>query len=185
MFEAFALFEKRSRGSEHLRFVVKTDRVKSLDGRDLSELAHRFGIAEQVVIVDEDLSESELVALFGCFNAYLNLSEWEGFCIPVIEAMACGVPVVSHDVQGPGELLPYAELMVPGSIRNTEEGILLLDASPDQAARVLERVHRDKKLGTRLSEIGRKTCVELYDIRRVAESWLELLSELSILTAET
>ncbi len=184
MFEAFALFAKRSRSTEPLRFVVKTDRVKALDGRDLSELAHRFGIAEQVVIIDGDLSESELVVLFGCFDAYLNLSEWEGFCIPVIEAMACGVPVVSHDVQGPGELLPYAELMVPGSIRNTEEGILLLDASPDQAAKVLDRVYRDKKLRLKASEIGRKTCVQLYDIRRIAESWLELLSELSILAAE-
>ena len=184
MFEAFSLFSKRARSAESLRFVVKTDRVKALDGRDLSELARRLGIAEQVVIIDEALSEPELVSLFGTFDVYLNLSEWEGFCIPVIEAMACGVPVVYHDVQGPGELLPYAELMVPGSNRNTEEGILLLDASPDQAAKVLDRVHRDKRLRGRASEIGRKTCVELYDIARVAESWIELLSELSILAPE-
>ncbi|HUX22533.1 MAG TPA: glycosyltransferase family 4 protein [Spirochaetia bacterium] len=180
MFEAFALFHKRAPGAKERisRFVVKTDRIRGLDGRDLSELARRYGIEEEVLFIEEDMGEVELAALFGSFDLYLNLSEWEGFCIPVIEAMACGVPVVSHDVQGPGELLPYAELIVPGSTRSNDEGVLLLDASPEQAAKVLERAYRERKLRARASEIGRRTCVDLYDIHRVADAWLALLSEL-------
>lgn len=178
MFEAFALFQKRIHGKRRPCFVVKTDRVRALDGRDLRELVRRYGIDADVRFADQDLREDELVALFCTFDLYLNLSEWEGFCIPVIEAMACGVPVVSHDVQGPGELLPYADLVVPGSMRNTEEGVLLLDASPEQAAKVLERAFRSDDLRERSSEIGRQTAVELYDIHRVAQSWFDLLAEL-------
>lgn len=179
MFEAFALFRRKIHGTGHarLRFVVKTDRIRGLDGRDLSEMAQRYGIEEEVCFIEEGLEEPELAGLFCTFDLYLNLSEWEGFCVPVIEAMACGIPVVSHDVQGPGELLPYADLIVPGSIRRTEEGVMLLDASPEQAAKVLERVYREEGLRKSSSDIGRRTAVELYDIHRVAQAWLDLLAE--------
>jgi len=93
--------------------------------------------------------------------------------------------VVSHDVQGPGELLPYADLIVPGSIRNTEEGVLLLDASPEQAAKVLERAFKDEGLRRRSSDVGRRKSVELYDIHRVAQEWLDLLSELKSAAGES
>ncbi len=187
MFEAFALFHKKARDATGRRpcFVVKTDRVKALDGRDLSELAQRYGVGADVRFTERNLSERELADLFCAFDLYLNLSEWEGFCIPVVEAMACGVPVVSHDVQGPGELLPYADLIVPGSIRNTEEGVLLLDASPEQAAKVLERAFKDEGLRRRSSDVGRRKSVELYDIHRVAQEWLDLLSELKSAAGES
>jgi glycosyltransferase involved in cell wall biosynthesis len=181
MFEAFAVFKRKIRGvvRRRPRFVVKTDRVRALDGRDLSETANRYGIAADVLFLVENLDDAELASLVGSFDLYLNLSEWEGFCIPVIEAMACGVPVVSHDVQGPGELLPCADMIVPGSTRHTEEGVLLLDASPEQAAEVLERAYRDEELRGRASEMGRRVCVDRYDIHRVARRWLELLTERS------
>lgn len=180
MFEAFAIFRKRLHGTggRPPRFVVKTDRIQAHDGRNLLDLAGRYGIESEVRITEENLSDRELATLFCAFDLYVNLSEWEGFCIPVIEAMACGIPVVSHDVQGPGELLPYADLIVPGSVRNTEEGVLLLDASPEQAAKVLERAYRDEKLRKRSSEIGRKVALELYDVHRVAQGWLDLLESL-------
>lgn len=194
MFEAFALFLRRLHGKdgkdekdrrERPCFVVKTDRIRALDGRDLRELAQRYDLEEEVRFAEHDVSDDELVSLFCCFDLYLNLSEWEGFCIPVIEAMACGVPVVSHDVQGPGELLPYAELVVPGSMRNTDEGVLLLDASPEQAGKVLERAYRSSELRQRSVELGRAATVELYDIHRVAQSWIDLFSELPAAEPET
>jgi len=45
---------------------------------------------------------------------YMNLSEWEGFGIPVIEAMSCGLPVLTHGLQGPGEIVPYTETLAAG-----------------------------------------------------------------------
>lgn len=180
MFEAFALFRKRLEASGRVspKFVVKTDRIRGLDGRDLREMAVRLGIGQEVRFIERSLEERELSDLLALFDIYLNLSEWEGFCIPVIEAMACGVPVVSHDVQGPGELLPYADLIVPGSIRRTEAGVLLLDASAERAAEVLDHVYRDEALRRDSSRIGRRTALELYDIHRVAQAWLDLLDEL-------
>ncbi len=45
----------------------------------------------------ESASVAELAALYRNADAYLTASEHEGFCVPVVEAMAFGVPVIASD----------------------------------------------------------------------------------------
>lgn len=40
------------------------------------------------------IPESEMPILFNSADVFLNTSEYEGFCLPILEAMSCGVPVV-------------------------------------------------------------------------------------------
>ena len=48
-----------------------------------------------VLVVDGLLSEEKLVDAYNSSRVFLFLSEWEGFGYPPLEAMACGVPVVT------------------------------------------------------------------------------------------
>ena len=43
------------------------------------------------------IPESEMPVLFNAADVYLHTSEYEGFGLPVLEAMACGVPVVTSN----------------------------------------------------------------------------------------
>lgn len=44
----------------------------------------------------ESVNEAELKAAYLASHAFVTLSRHEGFCVPLIEAMALGVPVVAH-----------------------------------------------------------------------------------------
>jgi glycosyltransferase involved in cell wall biosynthesis len=172
LIQAFAgLLERRPRAL----LVIKTDRRVSLDGMDLPALAARQGLGDRLMLLTEELGEPRMVELYNLLDLYLCLSEWEGFCIPVIEAMACAVPVARHAVQGPGETVPYAELLVPGSRGQQQGGSRLLVADPRAAAAVLLQAAGDPGLLRRLGERGRAEAEERYDLRRVVEQWERLL----------
>ena len=52
--------------------------------------------------------EEKLVETYNSFNVFVMPSEWEGFCIPILEAQRCGVPVVIRgDAHIPEETSRY------------------------------------------------------------------------------
>ncbi|MBN1835998.1 MAG: glycosyltransferase family 4 protein [Spirochaetales bacterium] len=157
------------------RLLVKTDRLVSLEGTDLRLQARRLGVESQVRFVVGAISPAAMAELYWGMDVYLNLSEWEGFCLPVAEAMACGVPVVTHAVQGPGEIVPYRDLLVPGSRTEAHGETALLRADPAEAAAVLLRAAESPQLLGRLGEAGRRAAERSYDIHQVAEMWQGLL----------
>lgn len=169
---AFALL---ARQWPEARLVLKTNRMVSLDEVDLTALIARANIQEQVEVLVEELCDRQLVELYRRMHVYLNLSEWEGFGIPVIEAMACGIPVVSLPIQGPGEILPYTETLVPESLVHEEDGTLLFEASPQAVCEVLLMLAREETRRRNLGQAGRQHSVSSYDIRRVVDLWEALL----------
>jgi len=75
----------------------------------------------------------DLVAYYSLAQAYLCLSEHEGFCVPLIEAMSVGLPVVAR-----------AAAAVPETLGSA--GILLQDPSPSQVAEALNLLAEEPDL---------------------------------------
>jgi len=156
--------------------LIKTDRILSLEGNNLEALAKRLGVDHKVVFITRDLSDAEMNTLYNAMDLYLNLSEWEGFCIPVIEAMSCCIPVAAPPIQGPGEILPFRELLIEwGSVEREGERSLFL-ANPQEAAEILIKAFEHRALLQQLGERGRREAEQRYDIRIVAQRWEELIS---------
>jgi glycosyltransferase involved in cell wall biosynthesis len=87
------------------------------------------------------LAEDDLAVLYSHASALLLPSLYEGFGLPVLEAMACGAPVVCSNV-GP---LPE----VAG------DAAILLDPGDTRAwAQAIARVASDRRLSARLRETG-------------------------------
>jgi glycosyltransferase involved in cell wall biosynthesis len=164
------------RKNPKVRLVIKTNRRVSGDGVDLHLLAGRAGILHGSLILTDTLTDPEMRSLYCCMDMYLNLSEWEGFCIPVLEAMACGIPVAAPRAQGPGEIIPYGDLEMPAARFRDEGGALLCRAEPREAAEVLHRASGSRGLLRRTGELGIREVRQRYDIGLVARQWAELIN---------
>ena len=73
-----------------------------------------LGLADAVRITG-DVSDAALAAYFAAADAYLSLSAHEGFGVPLVEAMAAGVPVVARDVGAVAETVGDAALLLRGT----------------------------------------------------------------------
>lgn len=93
----------------------------------------------------EKPSDDELVDLMNTSTVFLQTSKHEGFCLPVLEAMACGTPVVCTDANG------NTDFCVDG------ENCLMPAATPAAVAAAVARVLADDALRERLVEGGRRT----------------------------
>ena len=88
-----------------------------------------------------------LPSLYSAARMFLLPSLWEGFGIPVVEAMACGTPVLTSNVTCLPEIAGEAAVIVdPTSTSSMAEGIARLDASDELrrtlVARGFERARR-------------------------------------------
>lgn len=108
----------------------------------LRNFAKELGISESVSFV-QNLDDTDLVKLMRAADVFVFPSLEEGFGLPPLEAMACGVPVVASNVSSLPEVLGDAALLVnPYNVQD------LADA--------LERVLIDAKLRRELVEKGLK-----------------------------
>lgn len=75
--------------------LVLVQRRKASGG--LARLAKRLHIADRVVWL-ETLAREDLVTLLQAASGLIQPSVYEGFGLPVLEAMACGCPVLASDI---------------------------------------------------------------------------------------
>ncbi len=77
----------------------------------LQQVAESLGVSEQVKFLGY-VSYQELPLLYSQALALVFPSLWEGFGIPVLEAMACGTPVITSNISSLPEVVGDAGILV-------------------------------------------------------------------------
>ncbi|MEI7746204.1 MAG: glycosyltransferase family 4 protein [Actinomycetota bacterium] len=80
----------------------------------LSAYLHRLGL-DDAVKFPGSLSPEELEAYWQASDLFLCLSHHEGFGVPIVEAMAHGLPVIAHGVTAIPETVGNAGILLPGT----------------------------------------------------------------------
>jgi glycosyltransferase involved in cell wall biosynthesis len=89
--------------------------------------------------------DDDLAREYSISDAFVNPSWYEGFSLPVLEAMSCGVPVVTTNV-GPGDFAS-----------NEQNALVVRPRKPDELAHAINRVLTDESLSSRLAAEGIRT----------------------------
>ena len=113
-FQAFSIFHH-----QHPRSVlhVHSEKSPSAGGIDLASLALGCGIPQGAIRFTNQYAytigfPAELMALmYTAFDVLLAPSVGEGFCVPLVEAQACGVPVIASDWTAQPELVDQGWLV--------------------------------------------------------------------------
>jgi len=107
--EAFSRLPEELRRTRH-RIALGRPRA-SAESAAPQRLAEQLGIADRVLFAG-DAPLEDLVALYCGAEALLYPSVYEGFGMPVLEAMACGCPVVTADRSSLPEVAGGAAILV-------------------------------------------------------------------------
>ncbi|PZS19169.1 MAG: hypothetical protein DLM54_07450 [Acidimicrobiales bacterium] len=101
-----------------------------------------LGLSDSVDLA-EGVSQAELAAYYRAADVLVSCSEHEGFCVPLLEAMHQGVPVVAYGAAA------VPETLGPG-------GIVLASKAPLVVAAAIDRVIHDARLRSGLVAAGRR-----------------------------
>ncbi|MBK7975620.1 MAG: glycosyltransferase family 4 protein [Deltaproteobacteria bacterium] len=112
-------------------WLVGTDRDTETYSMALVDMAQDLGVPG--VLMLGQIPASALAACYRTAAVYVCASAHEGFCVPLVEAMHFGLPVVAFDAGGIAETLGGA-------------GVLLGERRCDLAAAVVTLLHRDREV---------------------------------------
>jgi glycosyltransferase involved in cell wall biosynthesis len=130
-------------------------------GPALDSFIERLGLSGAVDVVGS-LEPAGLEAYFGAADVYVSASDHEGFCVPVVEAMGHGIPVVA-----------LGAAAVPETVGDA--GIVLDSKEPLRFAAAVARVLDDGELRRRLSAAATRR-VAHFDLGRSKARFVELLT---------
>ncbi|MEO8523270.1 MAG: glycosyltransferase family 1 protein [Caldimonas sp.] len=151
---------KREHGIEHKLVLIGT----ALPGTSFSALIEEMGIGDDVVAVPH-AAHSEVALAYNASSVMIYPSSYEGFGMPVLEAMACGTPVIALDNTAFPEFAAGVATLLP-------------DAEVDTLMRAIGDVLGDPVLRARARTEGPRRAAG-YEWRLVARKYLDLLVPLA------
>jgi glycosyltransferase involved in cell wall biosynthesis len=110
---------------------------------EIKAKAVSLGIDGRVVFTG---ARGDIDHLLGCMDLFVSASLWEGLPSVILEAMACGVPVVATDIYGSNELIHdrhNGRLAPPQDGAALAAVILESLANPIELNRYVEQAHKD------------------------------------------
>jgi glycosyltransferase involved in cell wall biosynthesis len=153
--KAFAVYRRVYDPDAVLRIVggSSSDAYSAAIGKLVSALG-----LERAVDVTGSVDEAELAAHYAAADVFVCVSEHEGFCVPLLEAMHHGVPIVAHGTTAVGETLAGGGIVLPGK-------------APSLVAAAVARVHQDPELRESMVVAGRRRLADFSLERTRARFW--------------
>ncbi len=152
---AFAVYRRLYQPGARLAILGGATSARYL--LSLQAMAEELELGDSVEFVGS-AGFAEMLAYFAAADAFVCLSEHEGFCVPLIEAMETGVPVVAYRSSAVTETVASA-------------GILLDDKDPLAVAAAVEALLSDDERRRAAVAAGRNRALD-FSMSRTGPQWL-------------
>jgi N-acetyl-alpha-D-glucosaminyl L-malate synthase BshA len=126
------------------------------DGPDRSEcerLSRELGLSSRVIFLGK---QEALVDILTAADLFLIPSQSESFGLAALEAMACGLPVISSSVGG-----------LPELIKHSETGFIAEIGDIERMAKYTIDLLKNERKYRLFAESARKRAVELFDKNQI------------------
>lgn len=134
--EAFACYKKYYDSRARL-LLVGSYKETDTYYRKLRKYVELLGVKD--VVFTGHVKFEEILAYYSIADIFLCMSEHEGFCVPLVEAMFFGVPIIAYDCTA-----------VPITLGNG--GILIHQKDPVETAALINRIIIDQDLRMLIKE---------------------------------
>lgn len=128
---AFYCYQRDYNPMSRLFLVGSSGGMEKYEG-ELKRYVNLLGLEDKVVFPGH-IKFNEILAYYKIADVFICMSEHEGFCVPLVEAMFFKTPIVA-----------YRSSAVPETLG--KGGILLKDKDPYVAAAVVDRIINDRGL---------------------------------------
>jgi glycosyltransferase involved in cell wall biosynthesis len=165
LIEAFAGYHHYHNQNSRLLIVGREEEAFAAHNKHLREMV-QFLLLEDAVAFTGEIPDAALRACYLLASVFVSPSKHEGFCLPLVEAMAAKVPIVS-----------YGSAAIPETVGAT--GIVLQDRDPELMAESINRLIRDEALNVQLGIAGRRRYERHFATSSIEAKFLRALGNLN------
>lgn len=130
-----------------------------------AELARSYGVPEERLVFPGYVED--VWPYYAAMDVYVLPSRKEGFSLSLLEAMACGLPVVASDIPGNNEAVTHGV-----------NGLLFPVRRPGDLGRALVELFENPKRAREMSRAARSTVLERFTMEKVSADFDRVLEEL-------
>ena len=162
LIDAFAAYYYNYNNDSRLLIVGKEDERLCAYTEALRKQVQQLGLRNAVIFAG-GVSETALKAYYLVANVFMITSEHEGFCVPLVEAMAMKLPIVA-----------YGSSAVPGTVGRA--GLVWKEPDPELLAESLHCLIEDESMAVALGVMGWRRYHQLYTTEKIAVKFLQALN---------
>jgi glycosyltransferase involved in cell wall biosynthesis len=162
LIDAFAVYHYNYNNASRLLIVGKEDERLCAYTEILHNQAQQLGLRNAVIFTGE-VPESALKAYYLVADVFMITSAHEGFCVPLVEAMAMKLPIVA-----------YGSSAVPTTVGRA--GLVWKEPDPELLAESVHCVIEDESLAVALGVMGWRRYHQLYTNEQIATQFLQALN---------
>lgn len=164
LIEIFANYYHQCNKNSRLFVVGKGGEGFSPYSRLLHRCVDRFGLKDAVVFTG-GVSDEALKAYYLLADTFVTVSEHEGFCVPLVEAMAMKLPITA-----------FASAAIPETVGDA--GIIWEERNPLLIVESINQLIRDHSLRTGLGLRGLRRYEQMFTSERIERCFLQAMSKL-------
>jgi len=156
----------REFGFHNLKCIMLLPQGDSVYRNFIYNLVRRLELKSNIEFIEERLDKGRLRDLYCAADVFCLPSYYEAFGMVLIEAMACGKPIVGPDQGGPKEI-----------IKNEINGYTFKRGNDKELARVLALLFDDQQKRYFVGHKARKIAEREYNWKRIAHRTVKVYEE--------